>query len=262
MNILENITSYKRLEVKNRKVSNPVSILEKSAFFRRKAPSFFQALAKPLPSLIGEFKRRSPSKGLINSSADIRQVAEGYQEAGIAAMSVLTDEKYFGGINGDLQDVAGSLNIPLLRKDFIVDEYQVVEAKSIGAAAILLIAAILTKKEARIFSGLAYDLGLDVLFEIHNRKDLDKLNQNIRIIGVNNRNLKTFKTSLDNSAGLFQYLPQDCLKVAESGFHTTGEVKHLFSTGYDAFLIGEYFMRSDNPGLAASEFIKELNSIY
>jgi indole-3-glycerol phosphate synthase len=262
MNILGNIASYKRLEVKKRKVTNPVTLLEKSAFYGRKAPSFFTALAKPLPSLIGEFKRRSPSKGLINSSADIRQVAAGYQEAGIAAMSVLTDEKYFGGKNDDLREVAGSLTIPLLRKDFIVDEYQVVEAKSIGAGAILLIAAILTKQEVRIFSGLAGDLGLDVLFEIHDRKDLEKLNQNIRIIGVNNRNLQTFETSLDNSAALLRYLPRDCLKVAESGFHTPGEVNNLFSAGYDAFLIGEYFMRSVNPGLAASEFINELNKIH
>jgi indole-3-glycerol phosphate synthase len=211
--------------------------------------------------VIGEFKRKSPSRGDINPGASIPGVALGYQDAGIAAMSVLTDEEFFGGKNSDLKDVAGLLKIPLLRKDFIVDEYQVVEAKSIGAGAILLIASILTKKEVDTFSGIALDLGMDTLFEIHDLSDLDRMSQNIKIIGVNNRNLKTFDVSMNNSVELYQHLPEDCLKVAESGFQTSEDVIRLFKKGYDAFLIGERFMRSEDPGQSAAQFINNLKSL-
>lgn len=260
MNILEKIDAVKREEVKNRRLTNPVSVLERSAFFNRLMPSFHEALAKPFPSVIGEFKRKSPSRGDINPSADILKVAFGYQEAGIAAMSVLTDEEFFGGKNSDLQDAAGSLKIPVLRKDFIVDEYQVVEAKSIGASAILLIASILTKKEVDLFAGLAINLGMDILFEIHDLADLDKMSQKINIIGVNNRNLKTFEISMGNSNELFQYLPKDCIKVAESGFQSPEDAGRLFKKGYDAFLIGESFMKTEDPGKSADEFINNLKS--
>jgi indole-3-glycerol phosphate synthase len=221
-------------------------------------PSFYEALAKPEPSIIGEFKRKSPSKGVINFTADVEQVARGYEEAGIAAMSILTDKEFFGGENIDLQNVARFAKIPLIRKDFIMDEYQVIESKSIGAAAILLIASVLSKKEAERLSDLALDLGMDILFEIHDEKDLDKMNHKIKIIGVNNRNLKTFEVSLENSRDLFHHLPMNCLKVAESGFQTYTDVKQLFTRGYDAFLIGEKFMRSENPGKTAAGFIKDL----
>ena len=261
MNILDKITAYKRDEVKVRKILNPVSNLEKSDFFKCRMPSFFEALAMADPSIIGEFKRKSPSKGAINITADLEQVARGYQDAGAAAMSVLTDEEFFGGKDSDLMNVAEFLKIPLLRKDFIVDEYQVIESKSIGAAAILLIASVLSKKEVADFSGLALNLGLDVLFEVHDIEDLDKLNQNIKIVGVNNRNLKTFDISLDNSIDLFHHLPQNCLKVAESGFQTFKDVKQLFTKGYDAFLIGEKFMRSEDPGITATIFINNLKSV-
>ena len=261
MNILEKIATFKREEVKSRKKMNPVNILERSVFFNRRMPSFYNALAKPIPSIIGEFKRKSPSMGVINPSADIKKVALGYQDAGIAAMSVLTDEEFFGGKNSDLQDVAALLKIPLLRKDFIVDEYQVVEAKSMGAGAILLIASILSKKEVDNLSGMALNLGMDVLFEIHDLVDLDKISQNIKIVAVNNRNLKTFKVSMDNSNELFQYLPQDCLKVAESGFQTYEDVRHLYYKGYNAFLIGESFMKSEEPWKSAELFINNLKSV-
>lgn len=261
MNILDKITAVKREEVQRGKMTTPVNVLEKSDFFKLPAPSFYKALAKPEPSVIGEFKRKSPSRGDINPAADIRQVALGYQSAGIAAISVLTDTEFFGGKNSDLQDVAGLVEIPVLRKDFVVDEYQVIEAKSIGAAAILLIAAVLSKKEVEILSALALNLGLDILFEIHDQADLEKMSQNIKIIGVNNRNLKTFKVTIDNSNDLLRYLPEDCLKVAESGFKTHEDVSHLFSKGYDAFLIGENFMKSDDPGKTASQFLLNLKSI-
>jgi indole-3-glycerol phosphate synthase len=217
MDILDKIIAFKRDELKVKKKLYPVSKLEDSAFFKCEMPSFYAALAKSEPSIIGEFKRKSPSKGVINLTADIEQVARGYEEAGIAAMSILTDKEFFGGENIDLQNVAGFVKIPLLRKDFIVDEYQVIESKSIGAAAVLLIASILSKKEAYKLSDLALNLGMNVLFEIHDEKDLDKMNHKIKIIGVNNRNLKTFEVSLENSRDLFHHLPMNCLKVAESG---------------------------------------------
>lgn len=260
MDILDKITALKRDEVKVRKILNPVSKLEKSELFKRRMPSFFEALEKPEPSIIGEFKRKSPSKGDINITADLEQVARGYQDAGAAAISILTDDRFFGGKGLDLQRVAEFIKIPLLRKDFIVDEYQVIESKSIGAGAILLIASILSKKKVALLSGLALNLGMDILFEVHDIDDLDKLNQNIKIVGVNNRNLKTFEISLDNSLELFHHLPQNCLKVAESGFQTYKDVKQLFTRGYDAFLIGERFMGTDNPGMTAAGFINDLKS--
>ena len=259
MNILEKIAAVKRKEVQRRKSNHPVKELERSVFFKHQMPSFYEALAKPVPSVIGEFKRKSPSRGDINPGADIRLVAIGYQCAGIAAISILTDEKFFGGKNSDLQIVAGSSKMPVLRKDFIVDEYQVIEAKSIGAGAILLIASILSRKEVDALSGLALSLGMDTLFEIHDVSDLDRLSQNIKIIGVNNRNLKTFEVSMNNSTELFQHLPKECLKVAESGFQTPEDVIRLFKKGYDAFLIGENFMKSEDPGKSAAEFMAILN---
>jgi len=261
MNILERIAAAKREEVRSRKLMDPVSILEKSSFFNQNVPSFYEAMEKHVPSVIGEFKRKSPSRGDINPGASPTVVALGYQDAGIAAISVLTDEEFFGGRNSDLQEVAGLVKIPVLRKDFIVDEYQVVEAKSIGAGAILLIASILTKKEVDTFSGLALKLGMDILFEIHDLSDLDKMSQNIKIIGVNNRNLKTFDISMDNSDELYHHLPRECLKVAESGFQTSEDVIRLFKKGYDAFLIGERFMRSGDPGKSASIFMNNLKNL-
>jgi indole-3-glycerol phosphate synthase len=260
MDILDKIVATKKNELEDKKSSYPVSKLEDSAFFKREMPSFYEALTKSKPSIIGEFKRKSPSKGVINNNSNPGQVAKGYEKAGVAAISILTDNKFFGGENNDLRDVAGITKIPILRKDFIVDEYQVIESKSIGASAILLIASILSKNEVYNFSDLALRLGMDVLFEIHDEKDLNKINPKIKIIGVNNRNLKTFTVSMNNSTDLFPLLPQNCIKVAESGIQTYKDVKQLITKGYDAFLIGERFMRSDDPGKAAADFIKSLKT--
>jgi indole-3-glycerol phosphate synthase len=261
MDILEQITSAKREEVKSLKLKTPVNQLIKSDFFGRRMPSFRKAIEVPGPSVIGEFKRKSPSRGDINITADIRKVAQGYQDAGIAAMSVLTDEKFFGGKNSDLSDAATLLKIPVLRKDFIVDEYQVVEAKAIGASAILLIASILDRDTVETLSKLAVSLGMDVLFEIHDLNDLGKICQNTDIIGVNNRNLKTFGVSMDNSNDLLPYLPQNSLKVAESGIKTDDDVRTMYNRGYKAFLIGETFMNASDPGIAARQFVKNLKSL-
>jgi indole-3-glycerol phosphate synthase len=261
MDILDEIIAYKKEEVKINKKLYPVSKLEKSFYFRREIPSFIEAILKPGPSIIGEFKRKSPSKGIINISADINQVAKGYQEAGISAISVLTDKKFFGGEKDDLLKVAGYIKVPLLRKDFILDEYQIVESKSIGASAILLIASVLSRSEVDTLTDLALNLGLDILFEIHNEKDLEKMSHKIKIIGVNNRNLKTLEINMDNSVDLLTHLPLNLIKVAESGFQTYNDVKQLFARGYNAFLIGENFMRSNDPGLTAAEFIKGLKEV-
>jgi indole-3-glycerol phosphate synthase len=261
MEILDIIIDFKRKELEAKKRFFPVLKLKDSVFFKQEMPSFYNALAKPGPSIIGEFKRKSPSKGNININSEVEDVARGYEEAGIAAMSILTDMEFFGGEDQDLQNVAGFAKIPLLRKDFIVDEYQVIESKSIGASAILLIASVLSKKEVTTFTELALNLGMDVLFEIHDEKDIDKMNHKLKIVGVNNRNLKTFEVNMDHSAELFYHLPEDCLKVAESGFHSRKDVKKLFDTGYDAFLIGENFMRSKYPGKAAAQFIADLKII-
>jgi indole-3-glycerol phosphate synthase len=258
MDVLDKIIAFKRSELEGKKKFRPVRKFANSAFFKLKMPSFHDALAKPGPSIIGEFKRKSPSYGIININAEVEQVARGYEEAGIAAMSILTDMEFFGGEVHDLQNVAGFVKIPLLRKDFIVDEYQVVESKSIGASAILLIAAVLSKKEVGTLTELSLNLGMDVLFEIHDEKDLEKMSHKINIIGVNNRNLKTFEVNMDHSRELFSCLPVNCLKVAESGFQTYREVTKLFTAGYNAFLIGGKFMRSKNPGKVAAQFIKDL----
>ena len=260
MDILDKIIAEKRTEVEKRKTLFPVKSLENTSLFKQNMASFMDALARPEPSVIGEFKRQSPSRGIINSVAGVEQVAIEYQEAGISAMSILTDKMFFGGENADIQKVAGFIKMPLLRKDFIIDEYQVIESKSIGASAILLIASVLTKEEVERLSGLAVSLGMDILFEIHDKYDLDKLSDNINIIGINNRNLKTFRIEMNNSLDLLESLPVNCLKVAESGFQSHEDVIELYEKGFDAFLIGEAFMRSEHPGRAAADFIKYLKS--
>ena len=260
MDILENIAAFKREEVKLRKEILPVKELQKSSYFERTPVSFYDALNMHKPSVIGEFKRKSPSKGIINNSADIRNVASGYRTAGVAAMSILTDNKYFGGDISDLSVIASGSSLPLLRKDFIIDEYQVFESKSIGASAILLIGSILTKEESVMLTRLAISLGMEVLFEIHDLKDLERMDENVRIVGVNNRNLRTFEINMKNSIDLLPGLPHQCLKVAESGFQTVSDVMEMFSGGFDAFLIGERFMKEENPGNSAYEFISGLKN--
>lgn len=258
MEILRKIVTVKKMEVIDGRKYLPVKTLMKSPYFERTPASFFDALNKPYPSIIAEFKRKSPSKGVINMTSRPGEVARGYAAAGVSAISVLTDREFFGGENTDLTTVSENSEVPVLRKDFIIDEYQVIEAKSIGASAILLIASILSGKETDKLTQLAISLGMDVLFEVHDLSDIEKMNKNIRIIGVNNRNLKSFKVDRNNAISLISKLPKECLKVAESGFDTPEEVKMMHSKGYDAFLIGERFMRTDDPGKSAADFITGL----
>lgn len=262
MNILDKIVSDKRKEIQEKKDLYPTRLLEKSTFFESPTMSLSQYIKRTDKSgIIAEFKRRSPSKPSINLYADIEEVSVAYMQAGASALSVLTDEKYFGGRPEDLT-IARKYNFcPILRKDFIVDEYQIVEARSIGADAILLICEILTKEEVRTLSDLAHSLGLEVLLELHSEEQLDKYTDKIQLIGVNNRDLVTFTTNIDFSRRLIEQLPNHVTKVSESGIHNVEVLHQLRSIGYDGFLIGERFMAHANPGEACKTFIRDLTTI-
>ncbi|WP_405575672.1 indole-3-glycerol phosphate synthase TrpC [Winogradskyella sp. Asnod2-B02-A] len=259
MNILDKIVIDKRKEVDLRKSLIPVYQLEQSVLFERKTNSLAQNLKASNTGIIAEHKRRSPSKSVINQGLNVQDVASGYENAGVCGMSVLTDVKYFGGAIDDLLLARASCNLPLLRKEFIIDEYQIFEAKAYGADVILLIAAILTRAEIKQFSELAKSLNLDVLLEVHNEEELHKsIMPSLDMLGVNNRNLKTFEVSLDTSKQLSQLIPNDFVKVSESGISSVEAIKELQPYGYKGFLIGENFMKTDNPGESAAKFIKEL----
>ena len=259
MNILDKITLDKRKEVAFRKSLIPVSQLEQSVLFKKQTVSLTNNLRNSTSGIIAEHKRRSPSKSVINNTLNVQDVAMGYENAGVCGMSVLTDGKYFGGSLDDLLTARASCNLPLLRKEFIIDEYQLLEAKAYGADVILLIAAILTRSEIKQFSEFAKSLNLDVLLEVHNEEELHKsLMPSLDMLGVNNRNLKTFEVSLDTSKNLSPLIPEDFLKVSESGISNIEAIKTLKPYGYQGFLIGENFMKTENPGASATEFIKNL----
>jgi indole-3-glycerol phosphate synthase len=259
MNILDRIIVDKRREVILKKSIIPVSQLEASVLFERKTISLSQNLKNSNTGIIAEHKRRSPSKAEINSSCTVEEVAKGYENAGVCGISVLTDGKYFGGSLDDLLLARASVNIPLLRKEFIVDEYQILEAKAHGADLILLIAAVLTRVEIKSLSEFAKSLGLEVLLEVHNLEEIEKsIMPTLDMIGVNNRNLKTFEVSLDFSKLLADKIPNDFVKVSESGISSIEAINELKRYGYQGFLIGENFMKTDNAGKAATEFISKL----
>ncbi|MBP1839383.1 indole-3-glycerol phosphate synthase TrpC [Formosa algae] len=260
MNILDKIVADKRTEVALRKTLIPVKQLEQSILFSKETNSLASALKASTSGIIAEHKRRSPSKSVINHNLNVFDVAKGYEDAGVCGMSVLTDGKYFGGSLDDLLTARASCNLPLLRKEFIIDTYQIIEAKAYGADVILLIAAILTREEIKTFSKLAKSLNLDVLLEVHNEEELHKsLMPSLDMLGVNNRNLKTFEVSLDISKALSTLIPDDFVKVSESGISSIEAIRELQPYGYKGFLIGENFMKTDNAGASATEFIKALN---
>lgn len=261
MTILDRIVSDKHREVALKKQLIPISYLEESPLFIRETHSLAKTIRQSTTGIIAEHKRRSPSKSVINQNLNVEDVALGYQKANASGMSVLTDNKYFGGSIEDLHIARASCDLPLLRKEFIIDSYQIIEAKANGADAVLLIAAILNKKDIQSFSELAKQLGLDVLLEIHNEEELQKsIIPSLDLIGVNNRNLKTFEVDLTVSQNLSQYIPDEFIKVSESGISNTEAIKQLQQYGYQGFLVGENFMKTDNPGKSASEFIKKLQS--
>lgn len=259
MNILDKIVKDKRIEVNLRKGLIPISQLEASVLFDRDSVSLANTLRNSTTGIIAEHKRRSPSKSVINQDLNVQDVAKGYEQAGVCGMSVLTDGKYFGGSLDDLLLARASVKMPLLRKEFIIDTYQIIEAKAYGADVILLIAAILSKAEIKMFSELAKSLGLDVLLEVHNEEELHKsIMPSLDMLGVNNRNLKTFEVSLETSKGLSEIIPDDFVKVSESGISSIEAIKELKPYGYQGFLIGENFMKTNDPGENAKKFINQL----
>ena len=259
MNILDKIVADKYKEVALKKQVVPSSQLEQSALFKREGNSLANALKNSNSGIIAEHKRRSPSKDTINQNTNVSQVALGYQKAGVCGMSVLTDIKYFGGSLEDLLLARAAVDTPLLRKEFIIDEYQIIEAKAHGADTILLISAILSKNEIKSLSELAKSIGLDVLLEVHNEKELHKsLLPSIDMLGVNNRDLKSFKVNLDTSKKLAALIPNDFVKVSESGISSVDAIKELKTYGYQGFLIGENFMKTNNPSKSALEFIQKI----
>jgi len=261
MTILDKIIAFKKKEVAKIKLEVPVKKLVESPSFKRTPISLKESLTdKYSTGIIAEFKRQSPSKGVINGTATVTEVTNGYLEANVAAQSILTDTSFFGGTMADLME-ARNINTtkPILRKDFVVDGFQIVEAKAIGADVVLLIAACLTKQELKNFGQLATDLGLDVLYEVHTQEDLDKIsNLDGKIIGINNRNLKTFEVDLEHSIALANQIPSSCVKVSESGISNPRIVTGLKEYGFQGFLIGENFMKTDNPGLSCQEFISQI----
>jgi indole-3-glycerol phosphate synthase len=261
MTILEQIIADKIEEIDLKKSIIPIHQLEQSVLFNRPKNSLKNRLMQRKSGIIAEHKRRSPSKAIINQNLNVKDVAKGYETAGVCGMSILTDTKYFGGTIEDLMLARASCQLPLLRKDFIIDPYQIFEAKSYGADVILLIAASLTRKEIKTLSALAKQLDLEVLLEIHNENELNKaLMPSLDMIGVNNRNLKTFEVDIKHSKDLSALIPDDFVKVSESGISSTEAIKSLQPFGFQGFLIGETFMKTKKPGLSAAEFIKTLEA--
>ncbi len=256
MNILEQIIENKRTEVAQRKSVTSVSMLSASNLFNRNTISLVHKLLDPRSTgIIAEFKRRSPSKGIINNTANPLEVAVGYENAGAAGISILTDEQFFGGADSDLISVRSSIHIPILRKEFIIDEYQLYEAKSIGADVILLIAACLTPSEVIFLSAKAKSLELEVLLELHDEEELGHICDTVDMVGINNRSLKTFDVDIDRSLKMAEQISANKLKVAESGIDDPALINLFRSKGYCGFLIGENFMKSNNPISAITEFI-------
>jgi len=258
MNILDTIISAKRKEVEIRKTAVPVKQLEAMPQFDRETISLASTLKdRSLTGIIAEFKRRSPSRGVINDHSEVEEVTAAYQHYGATGISVLTDTDFFGGYLNDLLR-ARSLALPLLRKDFIIDDYQLVEAKAFGADVILLIAACLNKSEVRSLHAAATRLGLEVLLELHDESELDHVCEGIEIVGINNRDLQTFHVDLGHSARLAGRLGDTVLKVAESGIRSSQDLAYLRSEGFDGFLIGERFMKENDPAQAFASFVKTI----
>lgn len=262
MNILDRIIETKVQEVERRKQECPVAQLENSMYFNRQPLSLRKFLTDPEKTgIIAEHKRRSPSKGVINGNVNLQQVVTGYQAAGASAVSVLTDKEYFGGENKDLTEARALLQIPILRKDFIIDEYQIVEAKSLGADVILLIAACLAPEKLRKLAQFARYLGLEVLLEVHNEQELQENCCDVDVVGVNNRNLKDFTVSIDTSLKLAEQIPGKYLKISESGIYDPETIIKLKEQGFHGFLIGENFMRKPDPGAEMQKFVDGIKKL-
>ncbi|MBK0381376.1 indole-3-glycerol phosphate synthase TrpC [Pedobacter sp. SD-b] len=258
MNILDKIIARKKEEVASAKAKKTIAELESSFSFERQTYALKDFLTDPSKTgIIAEFKRKSPSKGIINDKLSVQEVTTGYAAAGASALSVLTDRDFFMGHDDDLIAARKVNEIPILRKDFMIDEYQIIEAKALGADIVLLIAACLTPAEIRGFAKLAKSLGLSTLLEVHNKEELNRsLNPYLDVIGINNRNLKDFTVSIETSLSLAEIIPKEFLKISESAISNIETIKTLKKAGFNGFLIGENFMKTDNPGKAMTEFVK------
>ena len=259
--ILEEIVAYKKNEVEQFKKELHQIYLEGRVEILKNAliPSMKNALMKSDTGIIAEFKRKSPSKGWINEAATADKVPISYQENGAAAISILTDSHFFGGSNVYVRTaIASKVRIPVLYKNFIIDEYQIYQAKVCGASAILLIAACLTKEQCRQFITKAHELELEVLLEMHNEEETEYAELEPDLYGINNRNLGTFETDVNNSFQLIERLPAEGVKVSESGISDPDTIRQLRACGYKGFLIGETFMKEADPGLALKNFIAQI----
>lgn len=259
MNILDTIIAQKELEVAERKALTPQEALEKQAGFARPVLSLKQFLLDPARTgIIAEFKRKSPSKGIINGDADVVTVTSAYARYGASGLSVLTDTEFFGGSTKDLV-LARVNNIPILRKDFIIDEYQITEARAMGADVILLIAACLTPAVVKRLAAFANSLGLEVLLELHDEEELEHICPETGLVGINNRNLKTFTVDIDRSLRMAEQLPAGKVKIAESGISDPATIRLFRENGFHGFLVGENFMKSPDPGKAFADFVDQLS---
>ncbi|MDE3212428.1 MAG: indole-3-glycerol phosphate synthase TrpC [Bacteroidota bacterium] len=260
MTILDKIIAHKHLEVAALKKIKRAAELEKESLFSREPLSLRDyLLKKEKTGIIAEFKRKSPSKGVINSRSTVGEVTSAYARNGASAISVLTDREFFGGSILDMKEAA-MLKVPILRKDFMIDPYQVVEAKAYGASVILLIAACLSKAEVKKLAGTAKGLGLSVLLEIHHEGELDHICDPVDVVGVNNRDLKTFTVDIQRSESLSHLIPSDKLKISESGISDPRTIQRMKKWGYDGFLMGERFMKQADPGQAFRKFAEKLKS--
>jgi indole-3-glycerol phosphate synthase len=257
-NILDKIIESKKVEVASRKLETPVSVLEKAPAFSRKCLSLKQSLLNSESGIISEFKRKSPSLGWIHEDADVVDITSGYNASGASGISILTDLEYFGGTPMDLMAARPFISCPVLRKDFVIDEYQLYEAKAMGADVVLLIAAALTVEQTLELAQKAHELGLEVLLEVHNAEEIGHANDFVDMLGVNNRNLKTFEQSIQTSFDLAALIPDKFVKVSESGISKTETVKELRKVGYKGFLMGENFMKEENPTAALARFVNGL----
>lgn len=263
--ILEEIMAHKRHEVEASKREVPLSVLAnllKERYRQRQLRptySLKQALQNSNSGIISEFKRKSPSKGWISQNADPAIVAPAYEQGGATALSVLTDAKYFGGSSEDLRTARSKVSLPILRKDFICDEYQLYEARLWGADAILLIASALERNTCIALARKAKELQMEVLLELHHERELEYLNDAVDVVGINNRNLGTFHTDTEHSFLLAEQLPRETVRISESGISDTTTARELRQKGFQGFLIGELFMRTENPGESLKHFLQKMH---
>lgn len=257
MDILLKIRKQKEKEVLERKTLYPVELLQKSRHYNSSVVSLSSYIRrKDRSGVIAEFKKKSPSEGFINQFADVKEITRGYIKSGASALSILTDEEFFGGTSEDLSTARKYNNCPILRKDFIIDEYQIYETKSMGADALLLIAELLTGEQIELFTRIAHETGLEVLMEVHDGEELSKYTEGIDVLGVNNRNLRNFTVDIRHSIDLFPRLPEGPVKISESGIRNENDMIELYKTGYEGFLIGTQFMKTNHPEKACRLLIE------